>query len=135
MYSEATLFSAIDAPLFPGVLKPAQQEGIRTIIDCWQKEAGAAPAAALAYVLATAYHETATTMQPIAEYGGDAYKTRLYDVNGDNPQRARRNGNDKPGDGIRYAGRGYVQLTWKTNYRHAGERLGIDLVAQPDLAL
>jgi putative chitinase len=33
-----------------------------------------------AYALATAYHETASTMQPIKEYGGQTYFTRMYDV-------------------------------------------------------
>jgi putative chitinase len=36
---------------------------------------------------------------------------------------------------VRYAGRGYVQLTGKANYRKAGIRLGLDLVGEPDLAL
>lgn len=135
MFREETLFTAIAGPLFGGALKPAQREGIRTILACWRKEADAGPPAALAYVLATALHETAGTMQPVAEYGGAAYKTRLYDVRGSNPQRAIRQGNDQPGDGVRYAGRGYVQLTWKNNYRLAGEKLGIDLVAAPDRAL
>lgn len=34
-----------------------------------------------------------------------------------------------------YYGRGFVQLTWESNYRKAGKALGIDLVHNPDLAL
>jgi putative chitinase len=34
-----------------------------------------------------------------------------------------------------YYGRGYVQLTWLSNYRAAGRKLGLDLVGNPALAL
>lgn len=44
-------------------------------------------------------------------------------------------GNDKPGDGYRYRGRGLKQTTGKYNYGQAGKELGLDLVAQPDLLL
>lgn len=45
-----------------------------------------------------------------------------------------RNGNDHPGDGYAYHGRGYIQLTGKENYRAAGEALQLDLVKHPELA-
>lgn len=43
-------------------------------------------------------------------------------------------GNTQPGDGPRYKGRGYIQLTGRWNYNHYGEKLGIDLVGKPELA-
>ena len=88
-----------------------------------------------AYALATAYHETAGTMQPIKERGGDAYFTRLYDPRGANPDLARKLGNTAPGDGPRFAGRGYVQLTGRANYVKAGAKLGANLTENPDLAM
>lgn len=45
-----------------------------------------------------------------------------------------RMGNDEPGDGYRFHGRGYMQLTGKDNYRAAGEALSLDLVKHPELA-
>ena len=93
------------------------------------------PIAYTAYALATAYHETAATMQPIKEYGGRSYFMNNYDVTGKNPDRARKYGNTAVGDGARYFGRGYVQLTWKVNYAKAEKELGYKLVSNPDLAL
>lgn len=68
-----------------------------------------------AYVLATAYHETAHTMKPIEEYGSASYlKAKPY---------------------YPYVGRGFVQLTWKSNYQKASRELGVDFVANPQLLL
>ncbi len=43
-------------------------------------------------------------------------------------------GNNAPGDGARYRGRGFVQLTGKANYKTYSERIGVDLVSNPDWA-
>ena len=88
-----------------------------------------------AYGLATAYHETAHTMAPVSEFGGDAYFTRMYDITGNRAALARSMGNTSPGDGIRFRGRGHVQLTWRINYRKAGAFLKLPLEQQPDLAM
>lgn len=42
-------------------------------------------------------------------------------------------GNDYRGDGIRYKGRGYIQLTGRDNYRRVGRALGLPLEEQPEL--
>jgi len=43
-------------------------------------------------------------------------------------------GNIEPGDGWKYHGRGYVQLTGHDNYARVGKELGLDLVNHPELA-
>lgn len=43
-------------------------------------------------------------------------------------------GNDQPGDGVRYRGRGFFHLTGRANYRAAGAELGFDLEGDPDQA-
>jgi hypothetical protein len=86
------------------------------------------PVSWLAYVLATTYHETATTLKPIEEYGKGA--GRPY-------------GEPDPETGQIYDGRGYVQLTWKENYQKAQDvvidfrsmKKDVSLVMQPDLAM
>jgi putative chitinase len=43
------------------------------------------------------------------------------------------NSDEASGDGWRYRGRGFIQLTGKDNYREAGKYLHLDLVGQPEL--
>jgi putative chitinase len=129
-------FQRIRQTLFEGTIQPKQLKGLTQILDRWQQEHGdTGDRRQLAYILATAFHETAATMQPIKERGGKVYFQENYDIAGDNPARARANGNTEPGDGARYAGRGFVQLTWKNNYRRVGNLIGVDLVSNPDRAL
>lgn len=118
-----------------GVMGPTldndEVSGAGAILDAM----AGAPLAWCAYALATAWHETAHSMQPIKEYGGPAYFTRMYDPKGQRPSLAKANGNTVPGDGIKYCGRGYVQLTWRNNYKRAGEKIGYPLEGNPDLAM
>lgn len=83
----------------------------------------------LAYVLATIKHETAHTMLPIDEFGTTDRFDRLY---GPPSKKAKELGNTRPGDGDRFHGRGYVQITGRNNYRHAGNQLNVDLETNPE---
>ena len=112
-------YDAIRRTLFGDQITQQQVDGIEAILDEWERR-GLGDLRWLAYILATVYHETAFTMQPIAEYGkGRKHKYGLPD----------------PQTGKAYYGRGYVQLTHKRNYEVFSDRLGIDLVNNPDLAL
>ncbi|MFN6963216.1 MAG: hypothetical protein ACK4S4_05545 [Pyrinomonadaceae bacterium] len=83
----------------------------------------------LAYCLATFKWETAHTFEPIDERGGDAYFNKRY---GPHTRVGKMLGNTQPGDGARFHGRGYVQLTGRRNYAKARALTGVDLITEPD---
>jgi Predicted chitinase len=129
--NRSIFYDRVRGSLFNGRLTQSQVDGLEALLNAMEGW----PVAYQAYGMATAFHETSQTMKPIMERGGYAYYTRLYDVTGQNPARARSMGNTTPGDGAKYCGRGYVQLTWKTNYERAGKDIGVDLVNFPELAM
>jgi putative chitinase len=109
-------------------LSTDEVEGCEAIL----KAMTGSPVAYAAYALATAFHETNHTMQPVKELGGYRYLAK-YDTG--KLAAALGNTPEADGDGQLYAGRGYVQLTGKANYAKAGLRLNLPLAANPDLAL
>lgn len=92
---------------FPYIIAEARKQGITN-------------KAQLAYILATATHESGAGAHMEEFASGRAYEGR------------RSLGNTRAGDGVRFKGRGYVQLTGRRNYADWSRRLGIDLVSNPD---
>lgn len=109
----ATFFNVVRNAPFSGILAKTQVEGMDAILDEWDRR-NLSDKRWLAYMLATTYHETAHTMQPIEEIG---------------------RGRGRPYGNTQFWGRGFVQLTWEDNYRKMGKRLNVDLVADPDKAM
>ena len=130
--NRAVFFDAI-RPLFGG-LSTDQVRGLEILLAA----VDGLPVRHQAYVLATAYHETAATMQPVRETLAktDAEAARRL-------ERAWKAGKLswvktpywRADNGKYWIGRGYVQLTHKANYERAGKRMGIDLVADPSAAM
>jgi len=87
--------------------------------------------AELTQFLAQCAHESAN-FTTTKEFGDRKY-FRKYDIKY-NPSKAKELGNLNVGDGERYKGRGYIQLTGKYNYKKAGDALGLNLVKHPELA-
>lgn len=90
----------------------------------------------VAYTLATIKWETANTFKPLTEPGSDENLEARY---GPASNLGRSLGNTEPGDGSRYKGRGYLQLTGKRNYQRVNELLGLvgtdsDLMKYPEKA-
>jgi putative chitinase len=105
-------------------LTGARQNGLNRLLDFLSYDDAVVDVRDAAYMLATVKWECGDTWQPVLENAsGLAYCGRA-DL-----------GNTVPGDGPRFKGRGYVQITGRGHYTRFSTLLGVDMVANPDLAL
>lgn len=109
-----------------GALTQSQVNALNFLVDEFNKDKSITYPQG-AYMLATVWHETARTMLPIEEYGKG--KGRKY------AQKVDIDGTPYKGLDHIYYGRGYVQLTWLSNYVLAKNKLSIDFVNHPEYAL
>lgn len=123
--------------VFAGSLTQSQVTGFENILDFWI-HSEYFDGRWLAYILATVWHETGKTMQPVRECFASNNSAAVACVtNMFNKGIIKRNYAVPHPNGHSYYGRGYVQLTHSYNYQKVGEMLGIgnQLVNQPDLAM
>lgn len=112
MIDRHKFFDTVRASLF-GTITQSKIDGMTAILDEWESKPELTDNRQLGYVLGTVFHESASTMQPVKERGGDAYlKSKSY---------------------YPYYGRDLVQTTWLRNYQRVKDFSGIDVVTNPDL--
>ncbi|MBB3566740.1 hypothetical protein [Rhizobium sp. BK491] len=145
-------FAAVRPSLFSGRLSTNQVNGMEAILDEWQSKSF--DTRWLAYMLATAYHETDASMCAISEnlnYSAAGLRATFPKyftpaqaaAYSRQPQRianrayANRmgNGDEASDDGWRYRGRGLVQITGRDNYAKYGIADDPDRALDPDKAV
>lgn len=139
--------------VFGSTLSQTQVDMLEMILD--EGKARGMDLPQLAYVLATTYHEVGSALQPRAEnlnYSArrirQVWPSRFASVEAakpyaNHPERLANkvyggrlgNGPEASGDGWRYRGRGFCQITGEASYARLSKLLDIDLVADPDRAM
>ncbi len=128
--NRAKFYISVRPSIFGGRMSAEQVAGCEAILDGWEAAAAAnggiyGRRQHLSYMLATTFHETAASMQPVREgyyLGEESGKAERFRKK------------------LRYYpwyGRGLIQCTWEANYRKADDALHLNgrLIADPDLAL
>lgn len=123
-------------PLFGHFSQP-QIEGLDAILDALEKESFNREEEA--YILATAFHESAHTMQPVRETLATSDDQAILRL-----ESSWKAGKlpwvktpywRKDAEGKSWFGRGLVQITFRYNYVKLGAAIGEDLVTDPNRAL
>lgn len=141
-------FDTVRKSLFSGTMTETQVAVLDGIIDSFGGSHDQ-----MAYIMATPYHEVGPSLEPVTEnlnYTAkritEVWPSRFKTIASAKPYAGNpealgnkvyggRMGNDLPGDGFRYRGRGLSQITGKEMYTKFGKLMSLDLVGNPDLAL
>lgn len=134
-------FDTIRERVFGGTLTQGVVNTLNEILIYYKSEVKEVNYRELAYILATAYHEAYSHAKnpqwlPVREgftstnVGAIKAVTKLYDR-----KIISKNYALPSPKGHSYYGRGLVQITFEYNYKKAGDKLGLDLVNNPDLTL
>lgn len=132
-------FGGVRGALYGGRLATRQVAGMTALLDRFEQGGETRDLRFLAYMLATAHHETGGRMQPVREtfaatdHGAIVLLDRAFAA-GRLPQVSepywRRDAH-----GQCWLGRGLVQLTHRRNYQRMTDLTGVDLVARPERAM
>ena len=132
-------FDGVRGTLYDGRLTRGQVRGMAALLDRFERGRETDDLRFLAYMLATAHHETGGRMRPVREMfaASDAVAIARLDkafAEGRLPQVSapywRRDE-----DGRSWLGRGLVQITHRRNYERLSALTGIDLVERPERAM
>ena len=109
-FDRKTYFDLVRQKPFGGSMVEEQVQGQEFILTSWEQEPASEDLRHLAYMLATALHETARMMCPVEEIGwGSGHSYGATDAQ----------------TGQKYFGRGWVQCTWRDNYKRATQKLAL----------
>ncbi len=111
-------------------LSAEASEGLACLVEFINQDRSLTNIRHQAYLLATVRHETAGTFAPIIERGPRQYFDRYESTT----RIGKSLGNTQPGDGFKFRGRGYVQITGRANYQKFCAITGRDLVTAPEQA-
>jgi hypothetical protein len=127
-------FASVRARPFGGKLTQGQVEGMEALLDMWRELYPNADPRFIANSLSQIHRETGGRMEPVRETFANSAAQAIARL--DNAwAKGQLKWVKTPYWKTGFFGRGHIQLTHEANYRKMGERLGVDLVNNPGLAL